>query len=211
MRDGFECQECRRRGIKKSSNLVHHINPSESRPDLFWNNRNLISLCDECHNKMHNRIDGTLTNLGLYYVHMYQLGGGSTLTKIKFVIGPPCSGKSTYVKENIGRNDLVYDFDEIVRAITFNDLHDNNPAIISYVLNIKDLILKRLEMEDRFDTAWIIQTKMQDKDYDYYLYSPEIIKMSTSKEECLRRLKENPDGRNILETEKIILEYFEDE
>lgn len=211
MRDGFECQECKRRGIKDSSVQVHHINPVEDRPDLFWDDRNLISLCIECHNSMHDRGSGHLTRLGMFYREIYRRGGGRMLTQIKFVVGPPCSGKSTYVRNHIGRNDIVYDLDEIIRALTWNDLHDNNPNALDYGLQIKDLILRNLEMEDRFDTAWIIQTEMRDKDYEYYLYSPEIIRMTTTEEECLRRLKEDPDNRNVEEIKEKIKKYFSEE
>lgn len=208
MRDGFECQECKRRGVKTSSSLVHHINQAEDRPDLFWSDDNLISLCSKCHEKMHDRLTGRLSRLGSFYQELYRRKGSKMLTKIIFVIGPPCSGKSTYVRDHMGRNDLVYDLDEIVKAITFNRLHDKNPNAIEYGFLIKDLILKRLEMEDKFDTAWIIQTEMSVKDYDYYLNSPQVIRMTTSEDECLRRLREDPGGRNIEEIEEVIKNYF---
>ncbi|MDY2986123.1 MAG: HNH endonuclease [Peptoniphilus sp.] len=208
-RDNYECQECKRRGIKTDAECVHHINPAKDRPDLFWDNKNLISLCNNCHGKMHNRHNDTLTKLGRWYKNLYLRGGSNMLTKIRFIVGAPCSGKSTYVREHAGKNDIVFDYDEIVKALSFNDLHNNNPNMIDYVLDIRDLILKRLEMEDRFDTAWIITTWMPESFYNYYLYAPEVIKMTTGKEECLKRLINNPEKRNFEENKRLIEEYFQ--
>lgn len=130
------------------------------------------------------------------------------LTKIKFIVGPPCSGKSTYVREHAGRNDIVFDLDDIVKAITLNELYDKNPNAVEIALMIRDLLLRQLEMGDKFDTAWIITTKMSDKFYDYYLYNPEIITMTATKKECLKRLSNDPNGRNVEETKNIIESWF---
>ena len=207
--DNYLCIECRRKGRTTSATLVHHINQAEERPDLFWEDRNLISLCDNCHELMHNRHDSTFTRLGLYYKELYSIGG-EMLTSIKFVTGPPCSGKSTYVRERIGRNDIVFDLDEIVKAITWNEIHDKNPAAIELSLQIRDLILRYLEMGNEFSNAWIITTYMSAKLYEYYLYNPEVIVMSTTKEECLKRLQNQPNGRKIKETAEIIEKWFDE-
>ena len=206
-RDGYECVECRRKGKVVDAVLVHHINPTEERPDLFWEDKNLISLCGNCHELMHNRYNNTLTRLGVWYKDLYRRGG-KMLTKIKFIVGPPCSGKSTYVRERAGRNDIVFDLDDIVKAITLNELYDKNPSAVEIALMIRDLLLRQLEMGDKFDTAWIITTKMSDKFYDYYLYNPEVITMTTTKKECLKRLSNNPNGRNVEEIKKVIESWF---
>ncbi len=58
-RDCGMCQDCMARfrtGAGKRprrATMVHHIIPLEERPDLALNLGNLISLCDECHNKRH--------------------------------------------------------------------------------------------------------------------------------------------------------------
>ena len=58
-RDCGMCQDCMARfrtGAGKRprrATMVHHIIPMEERPDLALNLGNLISLCDECHNKRH--------------------------------------------------------------------------------------------------------------------------------------------------------------
>ena len=43
--------------------------------------------------------------------------------KIKCVTGAPGSGKSTYVREHHGDNDIIYDFDLMAQAITGKEAH----------------------------------------------------------------------------------------
>lgn len=58
-RDGGMCQDCMARfraGYGKKphrADMVHHILSREERPDLELCVENLISLCNQCHNKRH--------------------------------------------------------------------------------------------------------------------------------------------------------------
>lgn len=52
-RDGYMCQICKRYGRMREATEVHHIQHLEDRPDLAFNNDNLISLCRSCHNAQH--------------------------------------------------------------------------------------------------------------------------------------------------------------
>lgn len=71
-RDEYLCQECKRYGKTTPATTVHHIIP------LAWcliynialalSSSNLISLCDKCHDKMHDRTSDKLTALGLSWV-----------------------------------------------------------------------------------------------------------------------------------------------
>lgn len=210
-RDSFKCVECSKRGISKKATMVHHINPSDKYPELFYENKNLISLCNECHNSMHDRNNKTLSELGRkYQLQYYNSSKGNKMVRIKFIVGAPCSGKSTYVKNNMGKNDIVFDYDELSKAMTNCNLHDNNPNIKKYLSEFRKTFLKFLEIESDFDTAWIITTKIQDYYYEYALYDPEIIQMDSTKEECISRLHNNPDGRNVDETLKVIEEFYGD-
>lgn len=52
-RDGYKCQNCKRYGKSTPATTVHHIKPFEDFPELALENKNLISLCEACHNKEH--------------------------------------------------------------------------------------------------------------------------------------------------------------
>ena len=66
-RDGYECQNCRRYFRSKEAKVVHHIYFYEDYSELGLMNWNLISLCNGCHNKMHNRLTDEATKLGKEY------------------------------------------------------------------------------------------------------------------------------------------------
>lgn len=71
-RDEYLCQECKRYGKTTAATTVHHIIPLSW--CLIYNvllvlaNKNLISLCKQCHDKMHDRVTNELTPLGLSWV-----------------------------------------------------------------------------------------------------------------------------------------------
>nr|DAI26454.1 MAG TPA: HNH endonuclease [Caudoviricetes sp.] len=63
-RDKYICIECKRYGKITEATTVHHIYPYELYPELKLNLNNLISLCEKCHNEMHNRKNHEITNKG---------------------------------------------------------------------------------------------------------------------------------------------------
>ena len=63
-RDGYMCRECRRFGKCTEGTNVHHILPREQFPQYQYDPRNLITLCNRCHDAMHYRADRSLTDTG---------------------------------------------------------------------------------------------------------------------------------------------------
>ncbi|MFZ5645804.1 MAG: HNH endonuclease [Bacillota bacterium] len=71
-RDEYLCRECRRYGKSTEATTVHHVIPLAwcllFKVALALASINLISLCEKCHNKMHDRDSNRLTTLGLEWV-----------------------------------------------------------------------------------------------------------------------------------------------
>ena len=63
-RDDYECRECRRYGKRVDATTVHHIYPYQEYPLLALESDNLISLCNRCHELMHDRTTQEITQLG---------------------------------------------------------------------------------------------------------------------------------------------------
>lgn len=63
-RDNYTCQLCKRYGKRTTAQHVHHIFPWEFYPQYTYENWNLISLCQRCHNKMHDRDTHEITEEG---------------------------------------------------------------------------------------------------------------------------------------------------
>lgn len=49
-RDNYQCVLCKRKGIKKKADMVHHIIPVKKDWGKRLDINNLMSLCDGCHN-----------------------------------------------------------------------------------------------------------------------------------------------------------------
>jgi len=80
-RDEYLCRECKRYGRTTAATTVHHVIPIEERPELALVSRNLISLCDSCHNAMHDRDTGALTVKGMSWVERMQVAPLSRTAK----------------------------------------------------------------------------------------------------------------------------------
>lgn len=67
-RDDYKCRHCNRYGKTTEAEMVHHIIPLDTIPDLLYENINLLSLCNSCHGRMHDRTTRVLTDEGLGWV-----------------------------------------------------------------------------------------------------------------------------------------------
>lgn len=52
-RDDYLCRNCKRYGKRRQATTVHHIKHLDKYPELAYDRNNLVSLCDDCHNKAH--------------------------------------------------------------------------------------------------------------------------------------------------------------
>lgn len=70
-RDDYLCQHCLKAGIATPATMVHHIielTPSSiSDPNIATDTRNLVSLCDLCHKKVHGWARQGSTRQGLRF------------------------------------------------------------------------------------------------------------------------------------------------
>lgn len=112
-RDAYVCQHCG----KPNSNQVDHIIPkAQGGTD---DPENLQTICVSCHSKKTAHEDWL----------------PSVPTTV--ICGPPASGKTTYVKKHMKHGDLVYDYDEIVKALTGLSDHDKPAGIHKFVEGIR--------------------------------------------------------------------------
>lgn len=63
-RDRYLCRNCRRYGRQVEASTAHHVWPVEDWPEFSMCQWNLVALCDECHERMHDRRTRQLTALG---------------------------------------------------------------------------------------------------------------------------------------------------
>lgn len=132
--------------------------------------------------------------------------------EIKVIYGPPCSGKTTYVRDRLQDQDVVYDYDALINAMTnrMTHLHDKHIAH-SLAAQIKYTMLGWLrDTNNPVDVAFLITTypsrdlKKKLADFDNVRY----IRMEATMEECLERLKSDDSCPDKDAWEQVIRDWF---
>lgn len=215
-RDGaLYCEHCGRLLTKsfnpkennnKRAIVYHHkkylTNFNVNDASISINPNNIAVLCWSCHNIEHNRFNGTAAN--------------QIEKKVYIITGASCSGKTTFVRERIQEGDIVYDIDDLWQMVSglprYTKPNALKPIIFNLRNEIKDQIAKGVGY---WRNAFIIEslpiaTDRKREVERYKAHNVELITMDVSKEECINRLRLNPQGRNIKDYEKYINDYFDD-
>lgn len=133
--------------------------------------------------------------------------------KVFVVHGAPASGKTSYVMQHKGDNDVVFDFDKVMSALSGLPPHQKNENLISYCTDIRSLIIKRALRSPKVDRTWIIATNVGDEMKGQLSDIPvEYIHIDTPKEECLKRIEEDPERQPVAkELREAVERYFSPE
>lgn len=126
-RDGYMCQYCKMNNKRTNATCVHHVFPLQSYPQYALEHWNLMSLCDNCHDEMHNHFTGELSKKGTIIMRSVAAVQGipvSCKEQTILVVGLRGCGKSTYCKNHMDDNTLVYDLDAIASAFRLKMPHE---------------------------------------------------------------------------------------
>lgn len=163
--------------------------------NISLNPENIQIVHFRCHNEIHNRFTS-----------------GKPRRKIYLVVGAVCSGKSTFVRENLTTGDVVLDLDLIWQALSMLPLHTKPTTIKSIVFAVRDTILEQIKMRSgMWQNAWIITTQSRQMEIKRLAdtLNAEIVYIDTPREVCLDRLNNNPNGRDLKLYTQLIEEFFE--
>ena len=186
---GLRCERCGEIVAKARDLTLHHIieltpeNASDA--TIALNPENVLVVHHRCHDALHGRF-GHEPEKGVFVVY-----------------GPPLSGKSTFVEEHKGRNDLVVDMDRLFAAVTMLPEYDKPDILLPNVRGIYNLLADNIKTRHgRWHSAWVI-TGGADRYRREGLardLGAELVFCDVSKDECFRRL-ELDEGRLFRQVE----------
>jgi hypothetical protein len=180
---GNKCQKCGKVIIKSVDITGHH--KTELTPEnvndvmISLNPENVLLVCYECHNEIHHRYGHTNKDRKVYIVY-----------------GSPMSGKTTFVKQQMKRGDIVVDMDRLYEAVSMLPCFDKPDGLLSNVLGIHNLLIDNIKTRyGKWNNAWVIggyadKYKREKMANDL---GAELVFIDTPKEECLYRLEMDED------------------
>lgn len=192
------CEHCGRPIVHKYDCIGHHTIPLTEQNYTNANislNPDLIMLVHfKCHNKIHDR-------LGLSYERQVYL-----------VYGSPLAGKSTYVRDNMREGDLVLDMDSIWQCVSGLDKYKKPNRLKQNAFTIRNCMLDMIRTRQGYWlNAWVIggYPLISERERLMRTLGAREIFVDTSQAECLQRLQECTDGRDLAEWEKYISDWWE--
>jgi predicted kinase len=150
----------------------------------------------KCHNVVHGRFSGQNTQ---------------PEQKVYLITGAPCSGKTTFARDRMEAGDVLIDIDDIWQQISGQPRYTKPNSLKPLVFATRDEQEDKVRMRaGTWRNAFIIKSLPlpMDRRREAEKLGAEVITIETPKEECLARLRQNPQGRNVAEYEEFIENYF---
>lgn len=121
---------------------------------------------------------------------------------IHVITGPPCSGKSTYVREHAQDGDVLVDFDAIAQALGSSVAHGSEGHVREAAFKARNAVVGYLLDNAEDAEGWIIHSSPADWQLEAYeAAGAEFIALDADMETCLERAEQ--DGRPPDEADKI--------
>ena len=193
------CAECGKPILKPYDCIAHHIieitlqNLNDVSIILNPDNISLVHM--RCHNDIHNRFGGRIKT--------YQ-------RKVYYVYGAPCSGKSTFVRENMQKGDIVLDIDRLWSALSGQPEYIKPSEIKAVVFNARNAIIDCIKTRaGNWQQAFVIEggALLGERMRRIETLGAECIYIESTRDECIKRLA-NDEGRNAVQSQYI--EYIDD-
>lgn len=193
------CERCGRNYSDDTSMLTAHhkehlTDDTLKDPQVAVNPENIEILCARCHALQH-RTRGFIKKR----------------KEVFLVYGPPLSGKTTYVKDQMDPGDLVVDLDTIRSAISYMPIYEQPPALDKTVFAVRDFLYDQIRIRSGgWQTAWVIagMPRKDDRDRLAARLGASVILIEATEDECRRRLISADDGRDITAWEGYITRWF---
>ena len=119
---------------------------------------------------------------------------------IHVVVGPPCSGKSTYIETNANPGDLIVDFDKIAKALGAVESHNSEGIVKEASFSARDGAIE-IALRNPKEESWIIHTNPSEEQMERYTdVNADIIKLDPGMEECLARAEHEGRPQRVIDS-----------
>lgn len=190
---GFvRCAYCGKPIVNKYDLVLHHktelTEGNVNDAMITLNPDNVECVHFRCHNAIHERFGfGDHPRPRARQVHV--------------VYGPPCSGKTTFVRDNASAGDLVVDLDSLWQAVSIAPRYGKPDQLRAVVFAVRDRLYDACKYrEGKWRDAYVITGGAMRGERERLcsrVGATDSILIDTSKEVCLERLSRCADGRDV--------------
>ena len=196
--DGLIIDEYSGKPIARAYDVIlhHKIELTEENVNdysISLNPDNIMVVSHKSHNVIHNKL-------------------GYRVRQVFIVYGAPLSGKSSFVKENAEEGDLILDIDNIWECVSGCERYVKPKRLNSVVFSIRDEILDCIRYRrGKWNTAYVIggYPLASERERLCKELGGRPIYIESTREECKKKLREDPQGRGLGEWDKFIDEWFD--
>ena len=167
-----------------AAGTVDHVIPVEHGGEV-WDFKNLQTLCFDCH-QFKRAKEAQMKKRGETYDDHKQ---------VTIIVGPPGSGKTTYVKDRARYGDLVLDLDRIFIALCGLDKYNKPEPLLPFALVAYDAVVSQLASSiGDVRHAWVIISEPRRKKRAQLqrLLNAEIVMLDVDPMTCLNRISKDP-------------------
>ena len=182
------CRECLKTGQITPSNEMDHIDGNA----LNTERTNLQMLCKSCHARKTTQEQGG-------FGHATRIPNDIKPSSIPLTIvcGPPCSGKTMYIDQHKGKDDIVIDLDYIEANLSGCELYRSPMSYLPRALSKRNDMLRSLNSATS-GNAWFIVSAPTCKERSTWrdmLQPTRVVLMQVDEYTCIRRL--HADNRRV--------------
>lgn len=221
------CEWCERRGRITAATVADHIVKHNGDPALFFDSDNLQSLCKPHHDSTKQGdekrgFSGQVDASGWPTDPRHMANGGTgnlsreyeerrmpttlkpSAIPLTILCGPPGSGKSTYLRQHAGPNDIIIDLDAIMQRVSGMPEHHTSPKWLTPALDERNRQLHALHTDTTHAKAWFIVSAPDPTERRTWArrLGGEVVTLDTPLAECIRRIEADPARRG--QTERMI-------
>lgn len=180
------CRECAKNGRVTEAVVPDHIIPiafggTDSED-------NIQCLCADCH-AIKSAIEDSAHNGASNHPEWLR----PSKVPIVIVCGPPCSGKTTYVNDNMSASDIVIDIDTIASTIDPDYRHWEGMLtadLLNKAVRVRNAMLGSLSSSPRAPAWFIVSAPSSDeRTWWHTKLGGEVVLLDPGRTECVRRAK----------------------